>query len=86
MNIQNIAKIKLKINSKCPLNSWTMAKHQNSNYVPNAKYNVGIVCSKASGVIALDLDFYSKTLKNGTVSTYDPQKCAFVAKFGGNYI
>ncbi len=75
MKIEDILKIKCKKYGKEPFKSipWTQPKFQSKNYKPNPAYNVGIVCSPNSGVFGVDLDFYTKTYKDGTVSVFDPE-------------
>jgi len=90
MEFKDILKIKLKNNDKLPINTWTASNNQSKNYKPNEKNNIGLVCNKDSGIIGVDLDFYTKTLKDGTIKLYDPinikEHKVFIDKFGEDYI
>lgn len=90
MGFKDITKIKLKKNDKIPANCWTSKNNQSKNYKPTANNNIGLVCNKESGIIGIDLDFYTKTLKDGTVKKYDPvnipEHKVFVDTFGKDFI
>ncbi len=84
MKINQIPKLKIKYGYKVPIDS----KWQDNTICdlkPCNDYNVGIVCNKESGVIGLDLDFYTK--KN---EIYDPvnnpNHKLFIDTFGTDFI
>ncbi len=74
MKIEDVFKIKCRKYGKEPFGvaNWTSPKSQSKNYKATADNNVGIVCSKESGVFAVDLDFYTKKKRDGTLDTFDP--------------
>lgn len=90
MDFKNILKIKLKNNDKIPMNTWTSKNNQSTNYKPSTENNIGLVCNKESGIIGVDLDFYTKTMKDGTIKKYDPinikEHKEFIDLFGTDYI
>ena len=84
MKIHQIPKLKIKYGYKVPIDS----KWQDNTVCdlkPCKDYNVGIVCNKESGVMGLDLDFYSK--KN---EPYDPvnnpNHKLFIDAFGVDFV
>ena len=90
MEFKDILKIRLKTNEKIPMNTWTSKSNQSKNYKPSGTNNIGLVCNADSGIIGIDLDFYTKTLKDGTIKKYDPENIkehkAFIDSFGKDYI
>tara|TARA_R110001606_G_scaffold269605_2_gene418172 strand:- start:5031 stop:7538 length:2508 start_codon:yes stop_codon:yes gene_type:complete len=91
MNFKNIPKIKLNSNAKIPTGQWTSKSNQSTDYKPSTKNNIGLVCNKDSGIIGVDLDFYTKTDKDGTIiKKYDPinikEHKQFIDLFGSEYI
>ena len=74
MKIEDVFKIKCRKYGKEPFGvaNWTSPKSQSKNYKATAENNVGIVCSKESGVFAVDLDFYTKKKRDGTLDTFEP--------------
>lgn len=75
MKIEDVFKIKCRKYGKEPFGvaNWTSPKSQSKNYKATEDYNVGIVCSKESGVFAVDLDFYNKyNPKKGVWDTFEP--------------
>ncbi len=74
MKIEDVFKIKCRKYGKEPFGSvnWTNPKSQSKNYKATADNNVGIVCSKDSGVFAVDLDFYTKKKRDGTLDKFEP--------------
>ena len=85
MFINDIPKLVVKYNYKTP----TKMKWYNGNdnkLRPNSNYNTGIICNKRSGVIGVDLDFYTKEGKEKYDPINNPNHKLFIDKFGNDYI
>lgn len=88
MKIEDILKIKLRANDKRPIGfkDWTKRQNQSKSYKAEKNANIGIVCSKESGVIAIDLDFYTKDESKPYDPINNPKHKEFIDRFGENYI
>ena len=85
MYITEIPKLEIKYNYKAP----TKAKWfdgNNNKLKPCSKYNAGIICNKRSGVIGVDLDFYTKEGKEKYDPVNNPNHKLFIDKFGNDFI
>ena len=82
--INKIPKLKIKKGFKTPIESkWENGT--NNELKSCNQYDVGIICNKRSGIIAVDLDFYSKEGKSKYDPINDPYHKAFIDKFGTNF-
>ena len=85
MYINDVPKLEVKYNYKVPKKSkWELGN--NNKLKPCSSYNVGIICNKRSGVIAIDLDFYDKKGKEKYDPINNPNHKLFYDKFGKDYI
>ena len=85
IKIESIPKLKIGSGSKIPIEKGWFDSN-NNELKPCKDYNVGIICNKKSGVIAVDLDFYSKKGKEPYDRINNPNHKIFIDTFGTDFI
>ena len=83
--INQIPKLKIAKDTKIAIEKGWFNSN-NNELKPTNKYDVGILCNKKSGIIAIDLDFYSKKGKEDYDPINDPYHKLFIDTFGTNFI
>tara|TARA_R110002074_G_scaffold44315_9_gene115248 strand:- start:1788 stop:4625 length:2838 start_codon:yes stop_codon:yes gene_type:complete len=83
--IESIPKLKIKKGLKNAIEpKW---QEGTNNELKSCKeYDVGFICSKRSGIIAVDLDFYSKKGKEPYDPINNPNHKIFIDTFGDDFI
>ncbi len=83
--INDIPKLKIKKGFKTPIEAkWQDAK--NTNLTECKDYDVGYICNKQSGIICVDLDFYTKQGKDPYDPINNPNHKLFIDTFGNDFI
>ena len=85
LNISSVPKLKIRKHEKTPIQKgWEKGT---DNELKTCKdYDVGYICNKQSGIIAVDLDFYSKKGKETYDPINNPNHKLFIDTFGTDYI
>ena len=83
--VNTIPKNKIRKHHKTPIEpKWENGT--NNELKPCKDYDVGLICNKRSGIIGVDLDFYSKKGKSVYDPINDPYHKLFIDTFGDNFI
>ena len=83
--IDKVPKLKIEKGFKTPIEKGWFNSN-NNELKPCKEYDVGYICSKRSGIIAVDLDFYSKKGKERYDPINNPKHKIFYDTFGTNFI
>lgn len=85
LKINSIPKLKIRKDQKTPIESkWENGT--NNELKPCNNYDVGYICNKRSGIIAIDLDFYTKKGKETYDPINNPNHKLFIDTFGKDFI
>lgn len=85
LKISDIPKFKIPYNTKIPkVSGWQYSK--TTDIKPSDKTNIGLICSARTGVVAIDLDFYTKPNEEKYDPINNPKHKLFIDKFGNDFI